>query len=193
MASLQDFVISKVRIKLLEVFLVNPTEMYYIRELTRKVDEEINAVRRELIHMQSCGMVKSETRGNRLYYTFHKSYLFHKELLSMVSKTTGLGSSIIKAAPKLGRLKFAMLSGRFARFMPRAKDTVDLLLIGDLIMPQLTELIKEQEAKLSREINYTVMTEAELLYRKTHSDPFIGRILSASRVMLIGDEEELVT
>jgi hypothetical protein len=76
--------------------------------------------------------------------------------------------------------------------MPRAKDTVDLLLVGELIMPQLTELVKEQEAKLSREINYTVMTEAELLYRKTHSDPFIGRILEASRIMVIGDEEELV-
>jgi len=59
-------------------------------------------------------------------------------------------------------------------------------------MPQLTELVKEQESILSREINYTVMTEAELAYRKTHTDPFIGRILEASRVMIMGDEEELV-
>lgn len=192
MASIQDFVVSKVRVKLLEVFLVDPEEMFYIRQLTRKIDEEINAVRRELIHMQSVGMVKDEKRGNRIYYTFNKNYLFHKELMSMVGKTTGLGVALSKITPKLGRLKFAMISGRFVRHMPRAKDTVDLLLIGDLIMPQLTEFIKEQEAKLSREINYTVMTEAELLYRKTHSDPFIARILSASRVMLLGDEEELV-
>ena len=57
---------------------------------------------------------------------------------------------------------------------------------------KITEMIKEQEAKLSREINYTVMTEAELAYRKTHNDPFIGRILESSRVMVVGDEEELV-
>jgi len=192
MASLQDFIISKVRIKLLEVFLKDPEEMFYIRELTRKIGEEINAVRRELIHMQSVGMVKDEKRGNRIYYTFNKNYLFHKELMSMIGKTTGLGLALTKAAPKLGKLKFVMVSGRFIRHMPRAKDTVDLLLVGELIMPQLTEVLKEQESVLSREINYTVMTEAELIYRKSHNDPFIGRILEASRVMIIGDEEELV-
>lgn len=192
MASLQDFIISKVRIKLLEVFLKDPQDMFYIRELTRKIGEEINAVRRELIHMQSVGMVKDEHRGNRIYYTFNKNYLFHKELMSMIGKTTGLGLALTKAAPKLGKLKFAMVSGRFVRHMPRAKDTVDLLLIGELIMPQLTQVVKEQESVLSREINYTVMTEAELLYRKTHNDPFISRILEASRIMIVGDEEELV-
>ena len=192
MADLQDIVISKVRVKLLTIFLTNPTEMYYIRELTRKVDEEINAVRRELLHLQSHGLVKSENRGNRLYYTFNKHYNFYKELLSIISKTTGLGLAVIKSAPKLGKLNFVFLSGRFTRQMPRANGGVDLVIVGDVVMPQLAELIKEQEAKLSREINYTVMTEAELLYRKTHNDPFINRILSASRVMLFGDEEELL-
>jgi len=192
MSSLSDFMVSKVRTKLFETFLTDPEEMYYIRELTRKIDEEINAVRRELINMKSNGMLKEEKRGNRLYYSFNRNYIFHKDLLSMVAKTTGLGLSLAKSAPKLGRLKFAMLSGRFARKMPRLKDTVDLLLVGDVIMPQLSELIKEQEAKLGREINYTVMTAQELEYRKTHNDPFIGRILIGSRVMIVGDEEELV-
>lgn len=192
MSDMQDFIVSKVRVKLLEEFLSHPADMFYIRELTRKIDEEINAVRRELIHMNACGMVKEEKRGNRIYYTFNKNYLFHKELMSMVGKTTGLGKEVAKTAPKLGHLKFAMISGRFVRHMPRAKDTVDLLLIGDVILPQLAELIREQEAKLGREINYTVMTAEELEYRKTHNDPFIARILEGSRVMIIGDEEDLV-
>lgn len=192
MSRLQDFMVSKVRAKLIETFMSDPEEMFYIRELTRKLDEEINAVRRELLNMKDSGMVKEEKRGNRLYYSFNRNYLFHKDLLSMVAKVTGLGQAIHKNSPKLGKLKFAMVSGRYARKMPRLKDTVDLLLVGDIIMPQLTELIKEQEAKLNREINYTVMTEKELDYRKTHNDPFIGRILQGSRVMVIGDEEDLV-
>lgn len=192
MSSMQDIILSKVRVKLLTEFLSNPTEMYYIRQLTRNLDEEINAVRRELIHLTSHGLLKEEKRGNRLYYSFNKNYLFHKELVSMVGKSSGLGLAITKSAPKLGHVKFAMISGRFMRCMPRAKDTVDLLLVGDLILPQLAELIRETEAKLNREINYTVMTEAELTYRKTHNDPFIARILEGSRVMIIGDEEDLV-
>jgi len=192
MSSMQDIVMSKVRVKLLTEFLSNPTEMYYIRQLTRVLDEEINAVRRELLHLTSHGLLKDEKRGNRIYYTFNKNYLFHKELVSMVGKSSGLGAALGKAAPKLGHVKFAMISGRFMRQMPRAKDTVDLLVVGDIILPQLAELIREQEAKLSREINYTVMTEDELKYRKTHNDPFIARILESSRVMIIGDEEDLV-
>ena len=192
MSSMQDFIVSKVRVKLLSEFLSNPAEMYYIRQLTRKVEEEINAVRRELIHLTSCGILKEEKRGNRIYYTLNKNYLFYKELLSMVGKSSGLGLAIFKTAPKLGHIKYAMISERFLRHMPRAKDTVDLLLVGDVILPQLADLIRETEAKLSREINYTVMTEDELSYRKTHNDPFIARILESSRIMIIGDEEELV-
>ncbi len=193
MTQLQDIIMSKVRVKLLHEFLNHPTDLFYIRELTRKLNEEINAVRRELIHLTSHGLLKEEKRGNRIYYSFNKSYLFHKELLGMVAKSSGLGLAVSKAAPKLGHVKFAMISGRFARFMPRAKDTVDLLLVGDIILPQLAELIREQEALLTREINYTVMTTDELAYRKTHNDPFIERILVGSRVMIIGDEEDLVS
>lgn len=184
--------VSKVRVKLIETLLARPGEMFYIRELTRLIDEEINAVRRELLTMKSHGMVKEESRGNRLYYQFNKQYLFHKDLVSMVGKTTGLGAELARVAPKLGRLKFIMLSGRFVRQMPRVKDTVDLLLVGEVIMPQLTEIIKAVELKDNREINYTVMTEDELAYRKSHNDPFITRILQGSRVMIMGDEEELV-
>jgi len=193
MARMQDFMVSKVRVKLLQTFLAHPTKLYYIRELTRLLDEEINAVRRELLHLKDKGLLQEEKRGNRLYYSFNRHYLFHKELLGMVGKTTGLGRALLKNAPKLGRLKFVCLSGRFVREMPRLKDTVDLLLVGDLIMPFLTSLLKEQEVKLGREINYTVMTETELAYRKSHSDPFILRLLQASRVMLLGDEEDMVT
>lgn len=190
---MQDFVVSKVRVKLLTQFLSNPAEMYYIRQLTRQLDEEINAVRRELIHLTSHSILKEEKRGNRIYYTINKNYLYYKELLSMVGKSSGLGLAISKSAPKLGHIKYAMISGRFLRHMPRAKDTVDLLMVGDIILPQLAELIRETEAKLSREINYTVMTEDELSYRKTHNDPFIARILESSRIMVIGDEEDLVS
>lgn len=192
MAKLSDLMISKVRVELLEVFLQNPSEPYYIRELTRRIKEEINAVRRELLRLAEAGLVKSENRGNRTYYSINRQYLFYKDLLGMVSKTTGLGKLLLKEHSRLGHLKFIMISGRFVRQMPRRPDTVDLLLVGDVTMPAVSSFIKDAEAKLGREINYTVMTEAELTYRKTHNDPFIDTILKLSRVMILGDEEDLV-
>lgn len=192
MASLADFMVSKVRVKLLKVFLNNPGEMFYVRELTRKTDEEINAVRRELGRMSKSGMVKSEHRGNRLYYYFKTTYLFYQELLSLVTKTTGIGKELIKNRQKLGKVKFIMFSGKFVRGLEKDKDDVDLLVVGKIIMPQLAILTRNHEAKTGQEVNYTVMTEDELAYRKNRRDPFILQLFKNSRVMLIGDEQELV-
>ena len=86
-----------------------------------------------------------------------------------------------------------MLNGRFARNLPRQADEVDLLVVGKVIMPQLSILVRTFEAKAKREVNYTVMTEEEISYRKTRRDPFIISVLSGSRVMLVGDEQELLS
>jgi len=193
MAKLTDFMVSRVRVKMIQTFLSHPGEMFYVRQLTRETKEEINAVRRELQRMEKSGMLKSEHRGNRLYYFFKPSYLFYQELLSLVAKTTGLGKAIIKNRQKLGQIKFAMFSGKYVRGLPRSNDDVELLIVGQVILPQLAILIRENEVKTGQEINYTVMTEDELKFRKNRRDPFILQVLSNSRVMLVGDEQELVS
>lgn len=192
MSSIRDFVVSRVRVKLLKIFLSSPAEMFYVRQLTRQAGEEINAVRRELSRMMRVGMVKSQKRGNRLYFWFNKQYRFYPELLRLVAKTTGLGAMVIKQQQKLGRLKYAILSGRLVRQMPHREDQVDLLLIGEIVMPQLQAMVKTEEKRIKQEINYSVMTEEEFKFRKTRRDPFITEVLTGSRIMLIGDEEELV-
>ena len=192
MAQLTDFMVSRVRSKLLKVFLQDPQEMFYVRELTRKVGEEINAVRRELERLQKKGIVKSEPRGNRLYYYLRKNYPYYQELLQLVAKTTGLGGAIRKNRNKLGKIKFVMLSGKFLRRRERQPNEVDLLVVGNIILPQLAAIVREEEARREQEINYTVMTQDEFEFRRRRRDPFLTGILAGSRVMIMGDEEELV-
>lgn len=188
---LQDLMVSKVRAKLLQTFLSQPKEMFYIRQLVRLTGEEINAVRHELQRMEKLGMVKKENRGNRIYYWFNKDYPLYQDLLSMVSKTVGLGEEILKKKNKIGNIKFALLSGRMARGLPTKPDRVDLLLVGDLDLNTLANLVKEQETKLGREINYSVMSKEEFDFRKRRRDPFLLGILSEPKVMIVGDEEDL--
>jgi hypothetical protein len=192
MASLQDLFVSKVRAKLFQIFLAQPEEIFYVRQLVRQTGEEINAVRRELGRMESRGMVVREARANRVYYNFKKSYLFYDELMCLVAKTSGLGEQLIKDKNKIGRIKFAMLSGRFVRVKEPKSNQVDLLVVGEVVLPQLASVVRVFESKLGREVNYTVMTKQEFDFRKKRRDPFIHSILLGSRVMLIGDEEELV-
>ena len=191
---LEDIIISRVRVKMLSLFLAHPGTIFHVRDIVRKVDEEINAVRRELAHMDSAGMVTKEARANRLFYAFRKDYPLYYELLGLIGKTTGLGADILKNKAKLGKVKFVMISGRYLRGLANKSSTdVDLLVVGTVVLPELAQLVRAEEVRRGREINYTVMTEEEFLFRKRRNDPFAKDILSQSRVMVIGDEEELVT
>ncbi len=190
---LTDLLISKTRVKLLEIFLSDVTQMYHVRDLVRRAGEEINAVRRELAHLEKGGIVKKEPRGNRLYYWFRKDYPLYQDLLSMIAKTTGLGSAILKNKSKLGHLNLVMFSGNFVRHQPRVKtDDVDVLVVGGIDLGELSNIIHAEEEKRGLPINYTPMTLEELKFRRTRRDPFLLSILIGSRVMIVGDEEDLV-
>lgn len=189
---LRDLFISKVRVKLLEAFLTNPTEMYHVRGLVRKISEEINAVRRELDHLEKAGVVKKEERGNRLYYWPRKDYQYYGDLCSMVAKSTGIGYEMIKNRSRLGKLSFICFSQKFVRRIPRSSDEVDILAIGDLVLPELAALVRSEEAKRGTEVNYTVMTSEEFDFRKKRHDPFLINILNNAKTMIIGDEIDLV-
>lgn len=193
MAKLSDLIISKVRVKLLKIFLSQTKEMFYVRQLTRITKEEINAIRRELEHLQQAGLLSSEKRGNRLYYSVKTGFPLYPELTNLVMKSTGFGRLIIKSRSKLGFVKFAFASQKLARGLPRDPEEVDLMIIGKTIMPQIAILVKQIEKMLSTEINYSCMTEEEFSYRKSHKDPFIVKVLLQSRLTLIGDEIQLLS
>jgi hypothetical protein len=191
---LEDIIISRVRVKILTLFLSHPGVIFHVRDIVRKVDEEINAVRRELAHMEKAGMVSKEQRANRLFYSFRKDYPIYFELLELIGKSSGLGGDILKNRAKLGKMKFVMVSGRYLRGLTKKSQTdVDLLVVGTVVLPELSQIIKAEEARREREINYTVMTEEEFAFRKSRRDPFVLAVIGGSRVMIIGDEEELVS
>ena len=189
---LKDLFISKTRVKLLQNFLSNPGRIFYVREMVRAVGEQINSVRAELARMERVGMVTSEVRANRKFYGFRKDYVYFDELSRLVAKSKGLGGAVIKERNKLGKIKYASLSGMLIKRKPVGPTDVDLLIVGNVVLPQLAQIVKENESTVGREINYTVMTEDEFTFRKRRGDPFIKNILEKPKVLLIGDEDEMV-
>ena len=189
---LSDLITSNSRINLLNVLLAEPWAMYHVRELVRRTGDEINAVRRELLFLEKRGILVREPRANRVYYSLSKSYPFYFDLLRMGSKMVGLGAAILKNRVKIGKIKYAMFSGRFTRRIDKNPTDVDLIIVGTIVLPELAILIRDEEKRLGREINYTVMTEEEFAFRKKKRDPFILSVLTGSRVMLFGDEESML-
>jgi len=176
----------------MELFFGQPSEMFFVREITRQTHEEINAVRRELDRMLEAGILKSEERGNRLYYYLNRNYTFFPELLRMVKKSTGLGLKLTKHRKKLGTVKFVMFSGKFLNIDQSKRTDVDILVVGDIVLAELEALMNEEQEKLGREINYSVLPEDEFEFRKQRRDPFLMEVLYGTRVMVIGNEEDLV-
>ncbi len=192
MASLlKNIFVSRVRIKLLEVLLSKPGELFYVRQLVRATSEEINAVRRELANLQGAGMIIRENRANRVYYYFNKKNVLYEELLSMINKTTGLGKLFLKQRQKLGKIKAVYFSLAFAEKQPYSEEAVDVVIIGDVVLPEISALIGTEQIKLDREINYTVLDIEEYTYRKTKRDPFVLTLLTMPRVMIIGSQFDL--
>lgn len=189
---LSDLITSKSRVKLLNVFFSHSSEMFHVRELVRRTGDEINAVRRELFFLEKKGILSKEPRANRVYYFLSKNYPFYYDLLKIGVKTIGLGADILTNKAKLGKIKFAMFSGKFARRMKLDPDEINLLIVGTVVLPELTLLIRAEEKRLGTEINYTVMSEEEFDFRRKRRDPFVLSILSGSRIMLIGDEETML-
>ena len=192
MSGLSDFITSRVRIKILELFYSQPQEMYYIREVTRQTSEEINAVRRELSTLAEKGVFKTENRANRIYYYLNPAYPFYSELQQIVVKDSGLGAAIRKNKRKLGSIEYAMFSSQFARRQVEGAKELDVLVIGDVVLPELELLIKDEEKKLGREINYTALESNEFRFRKQRRDPFIMDIMYGKKIMVIGNEDDFV-
>ncbi len=188
---LEELFVSRVRVKILQLFLSSSEQLLHVREIVRRVDEEINAVRRELARMEKYGMASSEWRANRRLYKFRKDYVYYRELLSLVAKSVGLGGAIVKNKAKLGRIKFAFITTRFFKGISGVDD-VDVLIVGQVVLPELQSIIADEQSRRDNEINYSFMDEPEFHFRVKRRDPFIIKVLIQSKIMLIGDEEELL-
>ena len=190
---LEELLVSRVRVKILQLFLASPHDsLFHVREIVRRVEEEINAVRRELGRMEKFGMVVSEWRANRRLYRFKRDYIFYKELLSLVAKTSGLGGNLIKSKGKIGKIKFAFIATKFLKGQSANDEDVNILVVGNIVLPELQSIIADEQAKREQEINYSFMDETEFKFRVKRRDPFILKVLMQPKVMLIGDEDELL-
>lgn len=190
---MEGLFVSKVRVKILQLFLSSSEVLFHVREIVRRVGEEINAVRRELARLEKYGYVGSEWRANRRLYKFRKEHPLYNELLGMVVKSSGMGGAIIKKRSLLGRLKYVMIATRFVKNLESGPEDVDILIVGQIVLPELQTIIAEEQSKREREINYSFMDEAEFSFRVRRRDPFIIKVLVQPKIMLIGDEDDMLS
>lgn len=184
---------SKTRVKLLHLFLNNPEKSFYVREITRTIDEQINSVRRELANMVSVGIVQQDAIDNKLYYSVNEDYPYIKPLTAIFSNKnteggTGAASSV-SWKDSLGRmrgLRLAIISGKL---VVGSSSAVDLLLVGDdMSAVTIKNLVKKIEKDRKIEINYAVISYDDFYYRMSVKDRFIMDIVRNKHSVLVDTE-----
>lgn len=189
---LQAVIPSKTRRKILALFFHYPENAYYLRKIVRDITEEVNAVKRELDILSEAKILIKEPRLNKIFYTLNKHYIFYDEFLRIFTKMTPLSELIYKNLTKIGKAKFIVFSSKFAKKSPIKEDEIYALFVGVIVIPEIVSIMGEAEKAFGREINYTAMTEEEFTFRKKNNDPFIWRFLRQPKIMIVGNEEELM-
>lgn len=184
---------SKTRVKLLHLFLNNPNRPFYVREITRKIEEQINSVRRELSNLLSIGIITSLSQNNKLFYEINQKSQYYKPL-SQIFTNVGKEMPIAKEADnahkrfrELGSIQLAYLMGSFVQDDSTA---VDVFIVGDINRAKLRRLITELEQEEGRELNYTTMTKQEFDYRNDINDRFLAEIFKAKKSAVIDELAE---
>ena len=172
---------SKTRVKLLRLFFCNPNRSFYVREITRKIDEQINSVRRELSNLLSIGIITSDSSNNRLYYEVNQKYEYYGELSGMFGQPRLKSDDSSKdgkdtTLKDLGNVDLLLLTGSFTR---DNRAGIDVLIVGDVNPNKTAKYVSDLEKQEGRELAYVVLSQDEFEYRKKINDKFLSNVLSA--------------
>lgn len=190
---------SKTRVKLLHLFLNNPGQSFYVREITRKIDEQINSVRRELSNMLEVGIITSDSADNKLYYQVNQRYEYYVPLRAIfgddINETNAvpalpdaLSNELSTTIRTIPGLSLAILSGVLVR---GSTSVIDVVLVGNLPSAKVKIAIKIIEKLEGRDINYSVLSYDEFYYRLSVRDRFITEILNGKHSIVVDRDNVL--
>ena len=190
---------SKTRVRLLRLFLHNPKGAYFVRELTRRIGAQINAVRNELGNLVELGLVEvseapvseagaeASSRGagskQKKFYRLNADALIVPELRALFLKARMLlEKDFINRLSQTGSIGYLALTGQFSGL---EQAPTDILIVGRVNRDRLASLIRGFEREVGKEVNYTVFTPQEFKYRKDVTDKFLYSILESPKMVVV--------
>ena len=186
---------SKTRVKLLHLFLNNPGKSFYVREITRLIDEQINSVRRELANMLAVGVITSDTADNKLYYEVNQRYEHYVAFRAIFADQDIKTSRSIKSSddwrPIITQLPGVRVAIAAGVLVHGSASSVDLLVVGAVTPAKFKAAIKSIERLEGRELTYSMLSYDEFYYRLSVRDKFITEILNSNHQVLVDADSVL--
>jgi len=191
MTMLERLFTSRVRVRLLTLFITHPSESFYIRQITRITAESYNNIRRELQNLSALGFIQEERRANAAYYKVNKEHFLFPELKLLILKTEAVGDRLREGLSSLGNIRVAFLYGSTAKGTEVPSSDVDLMVIGEANLDALDKMINNIEEEIGRTVNYTLFSPKEWQARVKQRNSFVKDVLIYKKIFLVGDLNDL--
>lgn len=183
---------SEAKVRLLKLFLRNQKAKFTTAEIRVRSQLDVRVVATALEKLQEAGVLKGYThfgnkksRVEKTYY-INPSFIFFDELRSLVLKSSPSSKSrIFKRIKGIGRVKLVVLSGIFLK-PDRELSRTDLLVVcDDVSEKKFQKFLKNLEAEVGCEIQYSLLTGDEFAYRWKMLDRFLRDIFDRPHEVLI--------
>ena len=180
---------SNTRAEVMRILFDGEGKEHYLREIEKITNIQINSLQKEVKHLVSIDLIKARKDGNRIYYKANVEHPIYSDLVSIVEKTVGV-VSLLKERLKDSKIQCAFLFGSMAKNKEKASSDIDLIIVGDLGMRNLTKLLSGLQEQLGREINPHIFTKDEFKKRIKSKDHFVTSVLKDQIKPIIGDINE---
>ncbi len=182
---------SRTRARLLGLFLENADRAFFVREVARRVDAQLNAVRRELKNLLDVGIIiendgSDEEKGEKKkFYQANATFPLFEDLRNVMRKVGILmNKSLVEGLQEKGKVQLVLLTGRF---VDSPTIPTDVLIVSSCTPEVVTAAIADFERDLGREVNYTALSPEEYRYRKDVGDRFLVTIFQEKHAILFED------
>ena len=181
---------SKTCAEILRVLFDGTQKEHYLRDLERLTSCSLTPLQKEIKSLVEMDLVLPRKDGNRIYYRANSDHPLYLDLKSIVEKTTGI-TFLLKNCLEDKRIDFAFIFGSFGKGEEKAQSDIDLLVIGDISMRELSKLLSGLQEKIGRDINPHIYRKTEFISKVKKKDHFILNIMKSPKKGVIGNMNEL--
>ncbi len=182
---------SKTRVEILKLFLFNPQDSFYQRQISAITHQPIRGVQREVIKLESIGLIEKSIQGNRIYYKTNKKCPIFEQLKMILFKSVGIAEVLEKNLKKRNNIKIAFIYGSYAKGQENLLSDIDLMVVGSITSKELSSILSKPKRELTREINYAVFPQQEFRERIRNKDHFLNAVLKDKKIFIVGNKNEL--
>jgi len=176
---------SKVAIKLLDYYFLNPHAQHYINELARILELDPKNTETKLKQFEKEGLFKSEFRGKERYFFLAKNNPILEHYRQIFLKTYGIEKKLKNELLAVDELKEAYIFGSYASDKMDSSSDIDILAIGSHSVLKLQKIIARLQKDTGREFNVINLSLEEFTAKKKNRDSFIKNIFEAKIIKLI--------